>query len=64
MGTCRLIIDNAIPDLANIKWAVSDKNGMARKIWPKLDRKRMATLLKVQRRRLSSVVGVIRGIAL
>ena len=34
---------------------------MAQKIWPRVDRRRTATLLKLQRSRLSIVIGVITG---
>ena len=38
-----------------------DKGRMARKIWPRLDGRRTAILLKLQRCRLSTVIGVITG---
>ena len=55
LGTCRLIIDNAIVDLVNSRWAASDKAWPAWKIWPKLDRRCTATQLKLQSSRLSTV---------
>ena len=62
MANCKLIIDNAIVDLNN-RWAASDKGRTAWKIWPRLDRKSTATLLKLQRSKLSTVVRVTTGIA-
>ena len=57
--TYRLVIDDVIVDLVNSRWAASDKGRTTRKILPRLDRRRTAALLKLQRSRLSAVIWVI-----
>ena len=48
-------------DLVNSEQAASDKGRMASQIWSRLERGRTATLLKIQRSRLSIVIRVITG---
>ena len=56
MRACKLIIDNAIVDSVNNRWAASVTGKMFRKIWPRLDEERTISLLKLQGGVLSVVV--------
>ena len=48
-------------DSVNDRWEASDKGKTALKIWPRLDKRRTMSLLKLQRSTLSVFVGVITG---
>ena len=46
-------------DLANSRWAALDTSRTTQKILPRLDKRRTTILLKLQRSKLSHVIGVI-----
>ena len=52
-----LIIDNGIVNLVNSRRAASDKVRMAQKLWPRMDTRRLATVFKLHRSRLNTVIG-------
>ena len=59
MWTCKLIINNAIVDSVNDRWAALDRGRTVRKIWQRLNEECTASLLKLQRGALSVVVGAL-----
>ena len=61
MNTCKLIIENAIVDLVKSRWAASKTVRKVQKILPRLNKRCAAALLKLQRSKLSIVIGVITG---
>ena len=64
MRTYKFIIDNAIVDSVNDRWAASDTGRRIRQIWSRLDRGRTMSLFKLKRGALSVVVGVITGLCI
>ena len=56
LGICGFISDNAIVDFDDSGWTASDKDRTMQKNWPRLYRRRTATLLKLQRSRTPIVV--------
>ena len=61
LGTGRLIIANPILNFVSSKKTTSDKGRTVRKIWLRMGRRRMATLLILLRSRLNAVIAVNTG---
>ena len=59
LKACKLMINEEVTSSSNNRWPALDKGRVMRMICPRLDRRRSARLLRLQRAMLSAVIGVV-----